>query len=134
LDKLVRRAPALVKIWDYQILYHQIHHETPDVAFNFNPPFLGDLFAGLMPRSFQALQATSAPSASFVSPAHKTTDLSSHREAAGSGTKVGSGAWSRPIFRYGSAALLGLLVVGAAFVTYGRSPGKLNLPSSDSNS
>ncbi len=49
-DRWISRVPVLNRIREIQIFHHWIHHETPDVAFNFNPPFLGDLVMGNLPR------------------------------------------------------------------------------------
>lgn len=42
-DRLVRRVPVLRGIRDVQLRHHRRHHETPDVDFNFNPPFAVDV-------------------------------------------------------------------------------------------
>lgn len=42
-DRIVRHLPVLRAIRDLQLSHHRGHHETPDVDFNFNPPFAVDL-------------------------------------------------------------------------------------------
>lgn len=42
-DRLVRRVPLMRGIRDLQLAHHRRHHETPDVDFNFNPPFAVDV-------------------------------------------------------------------------------------------
>jgi hypothetical protein len=49
-DRFVERIPFLRELRAHQIEHHRIHHETPIVAFNFNPPYLGDRLTGKLPR------------------------------------------------------------------------------------
>lgn len=48
-DRALSRVPLLRRAREYQIEHHRIHHEFPIVAFNFNPPYLGDRILGTMP-------------------------------------------------------------------------------------
>lgn len=50
LDRALEKIPVLRRIRSRQIEHHRIHHETPVLAFNFNPPYLGDMVSGLMPQ------------------------------------------------------------------------------------
>jgi hypothetical protein len=43
-DRIVRRVPLLGRMRQTQLRHHRIHHETPEVNFNFVPPFAMDLF------------------------------------------------------------------------------------------
>jgi hypothetical protein len=57
-DHLLARIPLVASIRAYQIQHHRIHHQTPVVAFNFNPPYLGDV---LLPRTPPRPVVASAP-------------------------------------------------------------------------
>jgi hypothetical protein len=50
IDPALEKIPIVRRIRSRQIEHHRIHHETPVLAFNFNPPYLGDLVSGLMPQ------------------------------------------------------------------------------------
>jgi hypothetical protein len=43
-DRALGRIPLLSRLRTYQIEHHRRHHEIPEADFNFNPPYLGDLF------------------------------------------------------------------------------------------
>ncbi len=47
-DRFVTHIPVLNWVRDYQIRHHRLHHETPNVDFNFNPPFFADLLYGTL--------------------------------------------------------------------------------------
>jgi hypothetical protein len=49
LDRTLEKIPIVRGVRARQIEHHRIHHETPVLAFNFNPPYLGDLVSGMMP-------------------------------------------------------------------------------------
>jgi hypothetical protein len=49
LDRTLEKIPIVRGIRARQIEHHRIHHETPVLAFNFNPPYLGDWLSGMMP-------------------------------------------------------------------------------------
>ena len=64
LDRFIAHIPALNWVRDYQIRHHRLHHETPDVDFNFNPPFFADLLYGTLvvpPRSQSDFVADEQP-------------------------------------------------------------------------
>jgi hypothetical protein len=55
LDRVLDKIPIVRGMRALQIEHHRIHHETPVLAFNFNPPYLGDVLSGLMPPSVPLL-------------------------------------------------------------------------------
>lgn len=104
IDRAIARVPLLADLRAYQIEHHRIHHETPDVAFNFNPPYLGDLITGHMPSA--APVRTPPPEVSLV-PAPRTLAVPVVR------------GWRRHFVSYGAAAVAGLALVGAIVVAHG---------------
>ena len=54
IDRMLARIPLVSELRGYQIEHHRIHHEVPEMAFNFNPPYLGDRIAGHMPNRAEA--------------------------------------------------------------------------------
>ena len=56
-DRFLERIPFLGELRAHQIEHHRIHHEIPVVAFNFNPPYLGDRLTVRMPQPAGALWA-----------------------------------------------------------------------------
>ena len=41
-DLALSKIPIVASIRAHQIEHHRIHHQAPNAAFNFNPPYLGD--------------------------------------------------------------------------------------------
>jgi len=98
-DRLLARIPLVSEVRAYQIEHHRIHHEVPAIAFNFNPPYLGDRIAGHM------------PSAPFATPEPVPTIALE--------PVVEAPLWRRQLVRYGSAAAVGVAIVGAVVVAHG---------------
>jgi hypothetical protein len=88
-DRVLSRIPVVARIRDYQIEHHRTHHQTPIVAFNFNPPYLGD---GLVPAP------TARPVGALAPP-----PLLARRRAP-----------TRPLVLYGTALVLGVAALGIA--------------------
>jgi hypothetical protein len=44
-DRALSQIPSLARLRERQIEHHRSHHERPSEAFNFNPPYLGDVLA-----------------------------------------------------------------------------------------
>ena len=120
-DRLLARIPLVSGVRAYQIEHHRIHHEFPEVAFNFNPPYLGDRIAGHMPNLTEPLRPLGE--AAFEAPEPvPTVTLEPIVEAP---------LWRRRLVRYGSAAAVGVAIVGAVVVAHGLlTHGKPSLPSS----
>lgn len=106
IDRVIVRVPWLGKIREYQIEHHRMHHERPIMAFNFNPPYLGDrLFT-------EALAPTARP-------APNQDDESFGLLPAPEPTPPPLNVWRARAFRYGSALAVGVAVVGIAVVARG---------------
>lgn len=114
-DRWIGRVPVLNRIRETQILHHLIHHEIPTVAFNFNPPFLGDVAMGTMPMMLEGHGLAGglgpAPAASPVSAPIEPNPQKPH-------------LWARPAVKYGSAVAVGFVAlgVGVAVLAWGRLP------------
>lgn len=108
-DRVIARVPWLASVRAYQIEHHRAHHERPELAFNFNPPYLGDRIAGHMPSLAEAWPPPVPEPIPDVSP----TGSSEVRALAP------VPVWRRRLVRYGSAAAVGLAVVGTVFVAKG---------------
>ncbi|HXV64094.1 MAG TPA: hypothetical protein VEK15_25565 [Vicinamibacteria bacterium] len=112
-DRILSRIPLLRDIRNHQIEHHRAHHQVPEIAFNFNPPYLGDVLAGKMPKPATApglaLPRASAASSSIQAlvPAPTSPDP----------TVV---TWKHPLLRYSSAVAAGLAIVGLVVVAHGR--------------
>ncbi len=97
-DRALSRVPLLGAIRAYQIEHHRLHHETPIAAFNFSPPYLGDVLVGR--RTAERPVVRPAPV------------LARRRPKA------------RPVLLYGTALLLGAIGLGIAAIQHTRqSPG-----------
>ena len=103
-DRWIAPLPWLGALRLRQIEHHRIHHERPDVAFNFIPPYLGDRLAGCMP-----------PREALV-PAAKPIDAEDCVSAVG---VVASSPWRTPLIRYGSVAAASVALVGAVVLAHG---------------
>ncbi len=116
-DRWIFRIPLLNRLREYQILHHRLHHERPNIAFNFNPPYLGDVLLGLMPKPLESpdprpvLLPVDNPA---TEPLPINGALNAHPSR--------PGLWSQPAFKYGSAISLGFIVIGAALIAYGNYP------------
>lgn len=119
-DRLLARIPLVSEVRAYQIEHHRIHHEVPEHAFNFNPPYLGDRIAGHMPNLAEPLGPVGE--AAFETPEPvPTVALEPIVEAP---------LWRRQLVRFGSAAAVGVAIVGAVVVAHGLlTHGKPSLPS-----
>lgn len=112
-DRTIARLPFLADIRAYQIEHHRIHHEIPELAFNFNPPYLGDRITGHMPTGTE------------ISPDHWTGDAdvvvapAPAVPRAIAETAPLHPVWRRRLVRYGSLAALGVAVVGAVVLARG---------------
>lgn len=104
-DRALSRIPVLSSIRAYQIEHHRMHHETPILAFNFNPPYLGDALA---PRRM--------PQRVFPAPAAPAPVLARRRPA------------TRPLLLYGTALLLGVAALGIAVFAQVKPPPGSPLP------
>jgi hypothetical protein len=90
-DRVLARIPVVSSIRAHQIEHHRIHHETPIVAFNFNPPYLGDtLFLPSVPQRRPVREKSPAPV------------LARRRLLV------------RPVFLFGTALILGAVALGVA--------------------
>jgi hypothetical protein len=102
-DRFIARIPVLADIRAYQIEHHRIHHETPELAFNFNPPYLGDRLTGHMPTLEEVPVAQPAPAAVVAMEPVAEAPL----------------GWRRRVVRYGSAAAVGFAIIGAVVIAHG---------------
>lgn len=115
-DRVLARVPVVSVLRAYQIEHHRIHHEVPELAFNFNPPYLGDRLAEHMP------SADNAPSPAPLTPVAPVLVMEPVDEAPFQ-------LWRQRLVRYGSAAVVGVAVVGAVVVAHGLlAQGKRALP------
>ncbi|MGH9320814.1 MAG: hypothetical protein ACRD21_11970 [Vicinamibacteria bacterium] len=115
-DRALAKIPVLSAMRAYQIEHHRIHHETPVVAFNFNPPYLGDVVAGQMPvlaRAEPAGRIVPEPAADIAVPSAalpRPAPVVPRRRLV-----------FRPILLYGAALLLGAAAVGVAVLAHSKS-------------
>lgn len=117
-DRALETVPFLGALRARQIEHHRLHHEVPEIAFNFNPPYLGDRLTRRMPRHAAGLgfrfpplpEPASASASAMLLPGAVTAPLASARAALG--------FWQRPAVRTASAVaagVVGVAVIGAAF-------------------
>lgn len=107
IDRAIARVGFLADLRAYQIEHHRIHHEFPELAFNFNPPYLGDRIAGHMPTMTETWTPAPEPILALVPhPAAAATASLAHD-------------WRRYLVRYGAAAVTGIALVGAIVVAHG---------------
>ena len=120
-DRFLKSIPVIGTLRAYQVEHHRIHHETPFVAFNFNPPYLGDRLFGHMPagRGLALPDVPLGPAipslAPQLGPASPTAEITTAETPAVAGI-----AWRQRALRYGSAVALGVAVVGIAVLAHGR--------------
>lgn len=105
-DRILQRVPVLGGIRSFQIEHHRAHHEVPLVAFNFNPPYLGDRLARSMGRPV-ALPPAPAPLLPLVLPAPAPVLLKRR-------------FLSQQIVRCGAAAAVGVVALGLVVFAHGR--------------
>ena len=119
-DGVIARIPVLAGIRAYQIEHHRIHHEVPVIAFNFNPPYLGDRITGHMPDLDEPLGGV--PFEAPVPVPAPALPMQPHG--------ITSPGWGRRVVRYGALAAAGFAIVGAVVVAHGvLSHGKRSTPS-----
>lgn len=106
IDRALARVPLLADLRAYQIEHHRIHHELPEVAFNFNPPYLCDRIAGHMPD----LTVAWAPILEHTLRAQPQTTTP--------GVAV-QNRWRRPLLSYRAAAVAGVALIGALVAAHG---------------
>lgn len=102
-DRFVTRVPWLAGVRARQMEHHRLHHEMPETGFNFNPPYLGDRWAGLMPRPREVVETPETP-APIAAPARAAP----------------SRTWARLVLGYGSAVLVGGVLLGLAVMAHAR--------------
>jgi hypothetical protein len=106
-DRVVARLPWLASMRARQIEHHRRHHDLPVVAFNFNPPYLGDRLAGLLPRPEDV-------------PAQAPTPVPAPVPVPAPGLSARLRPWLRPALGYGSALAVGAALLGLAVVAHNR--------------
>ena len=112
-DRAIARLPLLGALRLRQIEHHRIHHEIPEYAFNFNPPYLGDRLAGRMPPT------RLRPSGyGEVNPAPIEASPMSVAPASVSAAPWPR-LWQKPLIRYGSVAAASVALVGAVVLAHG---------------
>jgi hypothetical protein len=98
-DRALSRIPVVASIRAYQIEHHRLHHQTPLAAFNFNPPYLGDvLFRRTVPRPVPA--PPPSPASALARSQFR----------------------SRPLLLYGTALVLGVAALGIAVMSQIKPP------------
>lgn len=115
-DRFIARVPVLAGLRAYQIHHHQIHHERPDLAFNFNPPYLGDLLTGRMPRGIEL-----APHPAGVGELEPVEEVPSPSALRRFPAAVMANPWRRRVLWYGSAGAAALTIFAVVFLAHGRS-------------
>ena len=120
LDRLIARIPLVSEIRAYQIEHHRWHHEVPELAFNFNPPYLGDRLFGHMPEGEPA---------EILAPA-EGPPVAPEPEPEGA---VTGRPWARPLFHYGALAALGVAALSVLVLAHGAwSDGRRDAPTEHS--
>jgi hypothetical protein len=97
-DRALARVPLLAGIRARQIEHHRLHHEAPVEAFNFNPPYLGDVLFSKKRASRPVLAPV--PVAAPVLASRRTT--------------------ARPAVLFGTAIVLGAVALGIAAFQHSR--------------
>ena len=105
-DSAIARLPWLGALRLHQIEHHRIHHEVPEYAFNFTPPYLGDRLAARTPPTEQPVLN---PPPVVTSPV---------RIAPASVVALPR-LWQKPWIRYGSVAAASVTLVGAVVLAHG---------------
>jgi len=60
-DRLVRRVPLLGWMRETQLRHHRLHHETPEMDFNFVPPFAMDFLGATLLVPGDCTEASKGP-------------------------------------------------------------------------
>ena len=109
-DRALARVPLLAGIRAHQIEHHRLHHETPNEAFNFNPPYLGDVLLGRKraSRPGRAPAPVPAPLLGPVLAPAIAPVLATRR------------AMARPVVLFGTAIVLGAVALGIAAFQHSR--------------
>jgi hypothetical protein len=102
IDRFLESLPILGSLRSFQIEHHRVHHEKPIFAFNFNPPYLGDRFAGLLSEPETAPPAPPLPEPAPIVLARRR--FLTHQ-----------------LVRYGAAAAIGVAAVGLVVLAHSRS-------------
>jgi len=110
-DRAIARLPWLGALRHRQIEHHRIHHEVPEYAFNFNPPYLGDRLAARMPPTEEPARLRPSGYGGVNPP----LVVASSRVAAPASVPL----WRRPWIRYGSVAAASVTLVGAVVLAHG---------------
>ena len=118
-DHAIARLPWLGALRLRQIEHHRVHHEVPEYAFNFNPPYLGDRLAGRMPAAENAVSTPPPVIATPVTVPAIVVETHSPR------------LWQKPLIRYGSVAAASVALVGAVVLAHGLWSHHKNLTPSD---
>jgi hypothetical protein len=100
-DRALFKIPVVASIRAHQIEHHRIHHQTPMIAFNFNPPYLGDAL----------VRRTTAQPVIDAAPV-----LARRRLPA------------RPVILYGAALVLGVVALGIAAIAHTRPDSGTTVP------
>jgi hypothetical protein len=117
LDRVLERIPVLGSIRAAQIEHHRAHHQIPIVGFNFNPPYLGDRLTARMPTRGRLRSLGVRDPRPRSRPALVPTPLA--RGPLSAGPARTPPFFSRPLARYGTAALLGVAALGLAVAAHG---------------
>ena len=111
-DRAIARIPLLGALRLRQIEHHRVHHEIPEFAFNFNPPYLGDRLAGRMPPTEEPVFA--------ATPVEAQERVSPVRVAPASVVEARwARLWRQPVIRHGSVAAACIAVVGVVALAHG---------------
>lgn len=110
-DGAIAHVPVLSALRERQVSHHRWHHEFPEEAFNFMPPYLGDWLT-----SGEGARAEDPPP---VVPIDAPDQLPIPTTAAALVR-----AWSRPLVRYGTVAAVGVVAIGVAVLAHGRWSGR----------
>jgi hypothetical protein len=123
LDRFLEQVPLIGSIRAAQIEHHRLHHQVPIVAFNFNPPYLGDRLGAAMPtrerlRALGVREPRPVPTLATALPS-SPAPRASLPTAAPRRRSVFAAFLSRPVARYGTAALVGVAALGIVVAVHG---------------
>jgi hypothetical protein len=105
-DRVLLSIPVVGSLRSFQIEHHRLHHETPKFAYNFNPPYLGDRFSGLLSLPESAAHAKPQP---MPPPSTGAPVILARRRFL-----------THQLVRYGAAAAIGVAAVGLVVLAHGR--------------
>lgn len=114
-DRFLGHIPLLGALRAYQVEHHRIHHEVPELALNFNPPYLGDRIFRRMPRHAERL-GYRVPGLSQWEPVLPPAVPDMDPSPVG---RVFAEKPKRALVRYGSAVAIGVAVIGLAALAHG---------------